>query len=104
MENKQRPGLKRRSPRRMTNCKDEMSRLPNFIPYSTMFKLEEPPRPGNEAADVKRELECVSCGGTLQWHIYSVAPAEMDAECPMCHVKARNFWKGKLHKELDADA
>jgi len=84
--------------------KDEKPKPPEFVPYGTMFKLEEPPRPGNEAADdVGRVLVCVSCGGSLEWRIYSVVPTKMDAECPMCHVKARDFWKGKLHKELDVD-
>lgn len=76
----------------------------NFVPYSTMFKLEEPPRPENEADITSRVLVCVSCGRMLEWRIYSVAPDKMDAECPMCHVKACDFWKEKSHKELDADA
>lgn len=84
--------------------KDEKPKPPDFIPYGTMFKLEELPRPGNEVVKVGRKLECVSCDGLLEWRIYNVAPDKMDAECPMCHVKARDFWKGKLHKELDPDA
>jgi len=96
---------KARERSRTMNGPDETPKTSKFIPYNTMFKLQELPRPENGVANnTGRTLICVSCGSSLPWRIYSVAPNRMDAECPMCHTKASDFWKGKLHKELDTDA
>lgn len=77
---------------------------PKFIPYSTMFKIESRPRP-RIILDVKgRLLQCVACKNLLEWRIYSIALEKFDNQCPLCHAKARDFWKGKSHKELDPDA
>lgn len=65
------------------------------MPYGTMFKLC-PPRPGEA-----RHLECVACGTVVEWRIYTVAPRKFDEQCPSCLRKAKDYWKGKLHKEID---
>ena len=77
---------------------------PKFVPYATMFKFEGPPRPGFDIDVKARQLQCVSCEEVLTWRIYTLSPEKFDSECHKCGVKARDFWKGKLHKELDKDA
>ncbi len=71
-----------------------------FVPYGTMFKLSL-----SEVEDGKpRQLECVYCGLILEWRVYTIAPEKFDVECPECKMEACDFWKGKLHQELDPDA
>lgn len=72
----------------------------SFVHYGTMFKLSSVGTMG----DNPRQLECVNCGLVLEWRVYTIAPLKFDVECPDCKMKACDFWKGKLHKELDTDA
>jgi len=75
-------------------------KVPKFIPYATMFKLESRPRPAM-AIDLKpRGLQCVSCNMLLSWEVYTISPDTFDAACSECKVTAREFWKGTLHKEI----
>jgi len=74
---------------------------PQFVEYGTMFKLESRPRPRMISDCHPRLLECVNCGLSLEWRIYTVAPSKFDEYCPECKTGARNYWKGKLHRELD---
>ena len=76
----------------------------NFVQYGTMFKLESRPRPRMISDPHPRLLECVNCGLSLEWRIYTVAPGKFDEYCPECKTGARDYWQGKLHKELDDDA
>lgn len=83
---------------------DPAPKPPEFVPYGTMFKFESRPRPAMLGDSKSRKLQCVSCGELLEWRIYSIAPDKFDDKCPICHVYAHSFWKGKLHQELDPDA
>jgi Zn finger protein HypA/HybF involved in hydrogenase expression len=72
-----------------------------FVQYGTMFKLEDRVKPAIVFDANPRQLECLNCQLLLEWRIYTIAPEKFDNECPECGVKARDFWKGKLHRELD---
>ena len=64
-----------------------------FVPYRTMFKLEEQSEVGEISSS--RRLECVSCGHHISWKAYRMAPDEIDKECPECKVRAFDFYSGK---------
>ncbi len=74
-----------------------------FVPYKTMIKLEGWPRV-NSLNKEPRGVVCESCGQIIPFTIYTIAPEKFDQECGQCGMTADEFWKGKLHRELDVDA
>ena len=77
---------------------------PKFVPFGTMIKMEERTREGMEFDQKPRSLQCVNCKVRMGWDVYRQRPKEHDAECPACHVKAEDFWAGKEHRKVEADA
>lgn len=75
-------------------------RVPKFLPYATMFKLESRPRPAMSVDLKPRGLQCVNCNMLLTWDVYSISPETFDVTCPECKVSAQTFWKGTLHKKV----
>lgn len=75
--------------------KDKEKKEDVFVPYATMFKLQE-----GVCLDTPRQLECVNCEIILEWRIYTISTGMFDKRCPECKVKACDFWKGKLRREL----
>jgi hypothetical protein len=71
-----------------------------FIEYASMFKLQSRPCVGGHN-ESPRQLECVACGNELSWAIYTVEPSHFDVRCSMCGVWAKDFYKNKLHRELE---
>lgn len=65
------------------------------VPFATMFKLQE-----GKNSEAPRQLQCVNCGFTLEWRIYTVSTELFDGRCSECGVKACDFWRGKSHREL----
>lgn len=62
---------------------------PRFVPYKTMWKL------GLATTSTPRKLECMHCGNTMEWRIYSTAPEAFDAYCDACGMSADDYWKDK---------
>ncbi len=83
--------LRRRSYRMGPNGRTE------FVPYATMFKIEDRPNSDIAIDPNPRELRCVSCYHSLKWNIYRLAPSIFDTRCPDCKVAACDFWKDKPH-------
>lgn len=81
-----------------TDPKPKLEPKPNFVPYGTMFKLEDRVRPAMGHDINPRQLKCVNCGLLLEWRIYTLDPERFDAKCRTCGMTAHEFWKGKLHK------
>lgn len=80
---------------------------PKFVPYTTMFKLDDRPRIRSLTDDIGQMLQCQNCRHLLEWRIYRLAPEKFDAECPQCGVKVSDFWKNKVCRsveELSSDA
>ncbi len=74
---------------------DEELKKEKFVPFATMFKLQE-----GICADLPRALKCVYCSTLVEWRIYTIDPSLFDKKCPECKMEASFFWKGKLHREL----
>ena len=80
------------------------SEKPKFVPFATMFKLDDYSPSELVKSHIPRNLRCINCGRILSWRLYTTAPTELDKECPSCHNTADSFWDGKVHRKVGVDA
>lgn len=73
----------------------------SWVPYATMFKLEDRTQVLMLNYAQRRCLVCVNCHMKLPWLVYTLDPASFDKACHKCKMDAHTFWRGRLHKELD---
>jgi len=69
-----------------------------FLPFATMFKLEEP---GKSLAP--RCVACVSCGA--MYPLSDLLGGELNEdECPHCKVRATDFYCHQPHQRIEHNA
>jgi hypothetical protein len=70
-----------------------------FIPYDTMFKLDERSGVSGEFSKELRKMVCLNCGTEVSVDIY-LKCSGMHRTCPECKMTADGYWDDKSHRKV----